>query len=70
MDRGQLPKVSHGSLDEAGQELLDDILTDPRTVRSTVRGGNFPGGTRFVGPNHIGVTFDANGNFQYFGIYP
>ena len=49
----------------------NEILTNPQTTQTNVRSGNFAGGTRFIGPNGIGATFDSNGVFQYFGVnYP
>jgi hypothetical protein len=38
-------------------------------VKSAVPSGNFAGGTRFIGPNGLGATFDSKGVFQYFGVY-
>ncbi len=70
MGRGELPKVSGRELNSAGQSLLDAILRDPQTKQIGVFSGNFPGGTRFIGPNGIGATFDAKGVFRYFGVYP
>ena len=69
MGRGELPNVQGKDLNSAGQTLLDEILTNPQTVETPVRSGNFAGGTRFIGPNGVGATFDANGVFQYFGVY-
>lgn len=74
MGRGELKKVSGGELKSAAQDLLDDILTNPRTTPSPVIQGNFPGGSRYimpgpVGERGIGATFDASGQFQYFGRY-
>jgi RHS repeat-associated protein len=68
MDLFQLPRVSGGrQLNQAGQELLEEILTNPGTVRSKVSAGLAAGGLRFVGPNGIGATFNAEGKFLYFG---
>ncbi|MFF0706415.1 polymorphic toxin-type HINT domain-containing protein [Streptomyces tendae] len=74
MNRGDLPVVPGKELKTAGQDLLDDILTNPQTTTSAVNSGNFAGGTRYVMPDPaggrgIGATFDANGQFQYFGRY-
>jgi hypothetical protein len=74
MNRGDLPVVPGKELKTAGQDLLDDILTNPQTARSAVNSGNFAGGTRYIMPDPaggrgIGATFDANGQFQYFGRY-
>jgi hypothetical protein len=62
--------VSGRDLDSVGQQLLDEILTNPQTTQSAVTSGNFAGGIRFIGPNGVGATFDANGVFRYFGVYP
>ncbi|WP_411574302.1 hypothetical protein [Streptomyces fradiae] len=74
MNRGDLPVVPGKELKTAGQDLLDDILTNPQTTTSAVNSGNFAGGTRYIMPDPaggrgIGATFDANGQFQYFGRY-
>ncbi|WP_435238607.1 polymorphic toxin-type HINT domain-containing protein [Streptomyces sp. YPW6] len=74
MNRGDLPVVPGKELKTAGQDLLDDILTNPQTATSAVNSGNFAGGTRYIMPGPaggrgIGATFDANGQFQYFGRY-
>ncbi|MFI9366750.1 polymorphic toxin-type HINT domain-containing protein [Kitasatospora sp. NPDC053057] len=74
MNRGDLPVVPGKELDSTGQNLLDDILTNPNTTVGPVTSGNFAGGTRYVMPDAaggrgFGATFDANGDFQYFGRY-
>ncbi|MBP2337376.1 hypothetical protein JOF41_003554 [Saccharothrix coeruleofusca] len=74
MSRGDLSVVHGKDLKVVGQDLLDDILTNPQTVTSTVNSGNFAGGMRYIMPDPaggrgIGATFDANGQFQYFGRY-
>ncbi|MDT4994511.1 MAG: large repetitive protein, partial [Actinoplanes sp.] len=74
MDRGELDPVPGAKLDESGQNLLDDILTNPATTQSPVTSGGFQGGTRFTmpgpqGQQGYGATFDQNGAFQYFGRY-
>ena len=56
-------------LNSARQNLLDEILTNPQTKQIAVSSRNFSGGTRFIGLNGTGATFDAKGVFQ-FGIYP
>jgi hypothetical protein len=55
------------AINEAGQNALDDILTDPGTVRGVMPGGNFAGGSVFVNPSGVGAVFDGSGAFQYFG---
>jgi hypothetical protein len=71
MKRGQLPTVpgNPASVNAAGQDLLDDILTHPRGVVQPVTGGNFKGGTLIVRPDGTGAIFDSNGTFQYFGQF-
>lgn len=74
MNRGDLDVVPGKQLDSAGQNLLDDILTNPNTTQVPVTSGNFAGGTRYIMPDPaggrgFGATFDANGDFQYFGRY-
>ncbi|MDF2254446.1 DUF6531 domain-containing protein [Streptantibioticus ferralitis] len=74
MNRGDLPVVPGKQLDSTGQGLLDDILNSPDTVQVSVTSGNFAGGTRYIMPDPaggrgFGATFDASGNFQYFGRY-
>jgi large repetitive protein len=75
MGRGELPGVSGSGLDSAGQNLLDEILSDPNADYQSVTGGGFAGGTRVIGnsivnDSFVGATFDSNGFFQYFGVYP
>src|SRR5690606_11289299 len=69
MGRGELPKVPGKQLDQAGQDLLDDILTNPGTTVHPVTSGNAAGGTRYIGPNGIGATFGPDGSLAYFGRY-
>ncbi|MFC9297192.1 DUF6531 domain-containing protein [Streptomyces sp. NPDC057011] len=74
MNRGDLDVVPGKQLDSTGQDLLDDILTNPNTTQVPVNSGNFAGGTRYVMPDPaggrgFGATFDSNGDFQYFGRY-
>jgi len=69
MGRGELPSVPGAALNAAGQNLVEEILTNPGAVRVQVTTGRFAGGTRFVAPNGVGATFDANGVFRYFGTY-
>jgi hypothetical protein len=64
-----MPEVSGGSLDAAGQDLLDDILTDAHMRMAPTTGGSFTGGTYYIRPDGIGALFDANGQFQYFGRF-
>lgn len=69
MGRGELPKVPGRQLDQAGQGLLDDILTNPGTTVHAVTSGRAAGGTRFIGPNGAGATFGPDGSLAYFGRY-
>jgi hypothetical protein len=73
--RGELPGVSGSNLDSAGQGLLDETLSDPNADYQPVTGGGFAGGYRIIGNSvvngrFVGATFDPNGVFQYFGVYP
>jgi hypothetical protein len=69
MEDLDLPRVSGKEFDQAGQDLLDDILTHPGTTIRDVTSGRFPGGTRFVRPDGIGATFGPDGSLAYFGRY-
>ncbi|MEU6662245.1 DUF6531 domain-containing protein [Streptomyces sp. NPDC046821] len=74
MNRGDLDVVPGKQLDSSGQDLLDDILTNPNATQVPVNSGNFAGGTRYIMPDPaggrgFGATFDSSGNFQYFGRY-
>ncbi|MGI8662561.1 MAG: polymorphic toxin-type HINT domain-containing protein [Acidimicrobiales bacterium] len=51
----------------AGQNALDEILTNPGTVVNTMPGGHFAGGQAFISPGGIGAVFGPDGTFQYFG---
>jgi len=74
MGRGELPTVAGKDLNSAGQNLLDDILTDPYSDFQTINGGAFKGGTRVISNRvmngqFVGAVYDANGTFQYFGLF-
>ena len=69
MDRGELPRVQGTRLDQAGQDLLDDVLTHPGSTTHPVTGGGAAGGTRIVRPDGTGVTFGPDGSLAYFGRY-
>jgi RHS repeat-associated protein/uncharacterized repeat protein (TIGR01451 family) len=60
---------SRADINRLGQGQLDDILTAPGTVTRGVTGGNFPGGRYYIAPDGRGALFDANGTFQYFGVF-
>ena len=69
--QGSFP-VASGSLaaiSRLGQEQLDDILTNPNTITRGINGGNFAGGKYYIAPDGRGAAFDANGTFQYFGVF-
>jgi RHS repeat-associated protein len=71
-----LPSQSPDILNQAGREMLENVLTDP--LSSVVSAGgktNFPGGYHVVsnivspgGDGFISVLFDANHVFQFFGV--
>jgi len=61
--------VPYGDLDTAGQNHLDEILTNPNAQWETVTSGRFKGGVRVFIPNGPGAVFDPGGNFEYFGRY-
>jgi hypothetical protein len=70
MARGELEQIGGSQFNAAGQNLLDEILTNPGTVRMQVTTGRFAGGVRYISPSGTGATFDQTGQFQYFGSYP
>ncbi len=57
------------NLNALGQDLLDDILTDPASRVLSPTSGNYAGGIRVISPTGAGATFDVNGVFRYFGLY-
>lgn len=63
------PKGSVADLNRLGQEQLDDILTTPGTVTTAITGGKFVGGRYYIAPDGRGAAFDADGVFQYFGVF-
>lgn len=76
MGGSQLPTVTGNpaAISSAGQDMLNSILTDPGADYQPVPTGNFAGGYRIIGntvanSRFVGATFDANGLFQYFGMY-
>ncbi|WP_433126619.1 DUF6531 domain-containing protein [Micromonospora sp. CA-240977] len=74
-DLPHLPSQSPKILNQAGREMLEEVLTDP--LSSVVPAGlktNFPGGYHVVsnvispgGDGFISAFFDANNAFQFFG---
>jgi hypothetical protein len=55
------------AINGAGQSALNEILTNPGTIRGIMQGGNFAGGPKFVSPDGVGAVFGPDGTFQYFG---
>jgi hypothetical protein len=58
------------AINRAGQNALDEILTNPGTAERIMRGGNFAGGKVFISPDGIGAVFSPSGEFEYFGRMP
>ena len=56
------------TINEAGQNALEDVLTTPGVRQTVVQAGKFVGGSRFVTPSGIGAVFDSGGTIQYFGM--
>ncbi len=69
--QGNLPVISGNveKLNASAAELLEDILTDPRTRVEVNQSGNFAGGRTFIDPIGRGARYDADGVFQFFGAY-
>lgn len=69
--QGPFPKPtgSAADLNRLGQEQLDDILTGPGTIIRPLTGGNFTGGSYYIAADGRGAVFEANGVFQYFGVF-
>ncbi|MEU8609547.1 RHS repeat-associated core domain-containing protein [Actinoplanes sp. NPDC048791] len=82
-DRGEVPKVPGKEHNSVGQNLLDDILTDPHSDFQPITSKTNFGGTRvisnkimsFVDDNgavqerFIGVVFSSSGRVEYFGMF-
>jgi hypothetical protein len=68
--RGELPSVPGNRVDQAGQGLPDDILTDPGSTTNPVTSGRTAGGTRIIRPDGTGVTFNPDGSLAYCGRHP
>jgi hypothetical protein len=49
-----------------GQAKLEEILNDPESTQSTMRGGNFKGGKVITSPSGISAVFSPSGDFEYF----
>jgi hypothetical protein len=62
-------KTSGGptAINDAGQYVLDEILTNPGSVRSVMNTGHFQGGTLIRSPEGVGAVFSPEGVIQYFG---
>jgi hypothetical protein len=74
MGRGDLPYVGGKDLNSSGQNLLDDILTDPYSDFQPVTQGAFKSGTRaisdrIINGQFVGAVYDANGALRYFGLF-
>ena len=69
MSRGELPTVPGAQLNGAGQNLLDDILTNPDTAWAPISGGTNKGGVYLIMPNGTGAAFNADLQFRYFGQF-
>jgi filamentous hemagglutinin len=54
------------AINEAGQDALNEILSNPGTEVESVTTGRFEGGLRFVAPDGTFVVFDQEGTLQYF----
>jgi hypothetical protein len=57
------------AINEAGQNALEEILTNPNTTVETMQGGRFAGGLKFVSPDGIGVVYSPDGTLEYFGRF-
>ena len=68
---GFLDKVTgnSGVLNQAGQKLLEEILTNPETRTARITGGGFNGGIFYIEPNGFGVAVNVSGQFVYFGYF-
>jgi RHS repeat-associated protein len=80
MMRGELPPLPSQKpsvMNDAGHDLLDNILSDPRGDVLPITGKtNFPGGYHVVsnilspnGEGFLSAVFDASHEFRYFGVY-
>ena len=69
--QGNLPVVSGNvaQRNALATDLLDDILTAPGTRVVTNQGGNFAGGRTFIDTQGNGAVYDADGVFQFFGVF-
>ncbi|WP_229116434.1 hypothetical protein, partial [Parenemella sanctibonifatiensis] len=68
--RNELPQVPGSALNDAGQDLLIDILTAPGTTQKAILSGRYAGGRQYIRSDGHGVVFDSSGRFAYFGVYP
>ena len=60
------PSGGPGAMNSAGQDALDDILTNPNSTSLPSSSGRFPGGTDIKIPNGPGARFDNGGTFKGF----
>ena len=56
-------------MNQAGQEALNEILTNPDTTTRIMETGRFAGGRVFISPSGIGAVFSPSGVFEYFGRF-
>ena len=68
MGKPGLPQVngSPSALNYAGQNLLEQILTNPETIYRNKLSGNVTG-FEFISPSGQSAVYDQNGDFKYFG---
>jgi len=57
---------SPGSINTVAENLVDDILTNPGTVRTSAYRGRFGKTIEFMDPSGRGLVYDELGNFLFF----
>lgn len=60
------PRGNKQVINRQAQEIVDEILTNPKTVRQQSFRGRFGGTTEFTGPDGRGLVFDKEGSFLFF----
>ncbi|MCL4684877.1 hypothetical protein KJ059_09005 [Myxococcota bacterium] len=60
------PRGNKQAINRQAQEIVDEILTNPKTVRQQSFRGRFGGTTEFTGPDGRGLVFDKEGSFLFF----
>ncbi len=58
------------AINEAGQNVLEEILTNPNSTIETMQGGRFAGGLKIVSPDGVGAVYSPGGTLEYFGQFP